>query len=201
MKLKQIYSKQILKLHLLKHKIHENGFSSDNSEFITNNTLNQTLINFKKILQIIFRYHIKNRRILFVGLPKKLELRIIKSTQHVAISDHFDLTNIFSVSSKIERSTDRKMQLSLVSFLLPKLSRKPDLIVLVSHKKTENFLKDCSTLKIPIINLDSDTDKSFVLNPTYSYKLGLRDRKITMINSNNIFFIGLNFLFKGNRQK
>ena len=80
MKLKTLQFKQILKLHLLKYRTYEQSLKNNNFNLVTELTLNQIIINFKKILQVIFQYHSQNKRILFIGIPKKLELKINKTT-------------------------------------------------------------------------------------------------------------------------
>ena len=76
MKLKKLPFKQILKLHLLKYRTYEQPIKNGNFNLITDLTLNKIIINLKKILQVIFQYHNMNKRILFIGVPKKLELKI-----------------------------------------------------------------------------------------------------------------------------
>lgn len=201
MKSKQFHFKQILKLYLLKHKIYESGSLDVNTGFIVDGTLNRTLINFKKILQIIFQFHIQNRRILFVGVPKKLELKINKLTQHTAIPSSFDVTRILSNNFMNTESIDRKLESNMANLSLSRLSRKPDLVVLVTHDKIENVLKNCFILKIPTIDLSSASNLSFTSNSAQTYRLRLGDEKTTTTYGNkNIFFIGLSFLFKIDRQ-
>ena len=201
MKSKQFHFKQILKLYLLKHKIYESGSLDVNTGFIVDGTLNRTLINFKKILQIIFQFHIQNRRILFVGVPKKLELKINKLTQHTAIPSSFDVTRILSNNFTNTESIDRKLESNMANLSLSRLSRKPDLVVLVTHDKIENVLKNCFILKIPTIDLSSASNLSFTSNSAQTYRLRLGDEKTTTTYGNkNIFFIGLSFLFKIDRQ-
>jgi hypothetical protein len=92
MKLRKLEFKQILKLHLLKHRTYEQPSIKNNSmSLITDLTLNETIFNLKKALQIIFQYHIRNKRILFVGVPTKLETKINKATNHVAISQDMNM--------------------------------------------------------------------------------------------------------------
>ena len=63
---------------------------------LTNTKLDQILISFKKALQVIFQYNQTNKRILFIGLPSKLELRINSMTQRVAISNSFNIQGLIS---------------------------------------------------------------------------------------------------------
>ena len=97
MKLRKLEFKQILKLHLLKHKTYEQPLVKNNDKnLVTDLTLNETIFNLKKALQIIFQYHTKNKRILFIGVPTKLESKINKTTNHVAIPQDLNIQGLIS---------------------------------------------------------------------------------------------------------
>ena len=79
MKLRKLEFKQILRLHLLKYRTYEQSTAKNNNiNPVTDLILNETVFNLKKLLQIIFQYHTRNKQILFVGLPTKLETKINK---------------------------------------------------------------------------------------------------------------------------
>lgn len=196
MKLKKVEFKQILKLHLLKHRTYEQPLKNNNFNLLTESTLNQIIINFKKILQVIFQYHNKNKRILFIGLPKKLELKVNKATNHVAVSDFFNVQGL--ISNKLNVKHENKDRLFGFKFLLPKLSKKPDLVVLVSHDKKQNILKECFVAKVPVINFETENDSKKIWS-VYSHKLQLSNN--SLVHNKNLFFIGLNFLFKISERK
>lgn len=189
MKLKKVEFKQILKLHLLKYRTYEQPIKNHNFNFVTDLTLNQGIINFKKILQVIFQYHTMNKRILFIGVPKKLELNINKATTHAAVTGDFNVQGMISNTSTI----NNKQRLFSVRSLLPKLSKKPDLVVLVSHNKKHNILKECYVAKIPVINFETDNNSKDIWS-IYSYKVQLNNKNLSY--NKNLFFIGLSFLFK-----
>src|SRR5210317_2626208 len=100
MKIKKFKSKQILKLHLLKSRVYEQIIKKKSSNVLNEMDLLQTITSFKKALQVIFQYHNADKRVLFVGVPKKLEVRINKQTKHVAVSNVFNLQGIISNYSK-----------------------------------------------------------------------------------------------------
>ena len=198
MKLKKLQFKQILKLHLLKYRTYEQPIKNNNFNLVTDLTLNQIIVNFKKILQVIFQYHSMNKRILFVGVPKKLELKINKATNHVAVSKDFNIQGIISNNfntNAISSKQENKHKLFSFKSLLPKLSKKPDLVVMVSHDKKQNILKECSVAKIPIINFETGNDSKDIWS-IYSHKVQLNNNNLSLIHNKNLFFIGLNFLFK-----
>ena len=189
MKSRQLDFKQILKLHFLKQRTHEQFFQNRESNLLTDKNLNQNLINFKKILQIIFQYHIHNKSILFIGVPQKLESQINRLTSHSSIPNYFEINGFFSTSFSKESK-----------FLFPKLKKTPDLVVLVSHEKSENFLKECFVAKIPVIDFTNDK-KVEIIKSISSYKLKLIAGNENRSQNNNLLFIGLNFLFKISKQK
>jgi hypothetical protein len=198
MKLKRLQFKQILKLHLLKYRTYEQSLKNNNFNLVTELTLNQIIINFKKILQVIFQYHSQNKRILFIGIPKKLELKINKTTNHVAVSKSFNIQGLISNNANVNmQNTKHENRHRLFGFksLLPKLSKRPDLVVLISHDKKQNILKECFVAKTPIINFETDNESKEIWS-IYSHKVQLNNNNSSLIHNKNIFFIGLNFLFK-----
>lgn len=199
MKLKKLEFKQILKLHLLKHKTYEQSLAKNNNmNLVTDLSLNETIFNLKKALQVIFQYHIKNKRILFIGVPTKLELKINKATNHVAIPQDLNIQGLISNrSNKNLMSTKQSNKQKTVKFksLLPKLSKKPDLVVVVAHEKVGAIHKECAVAKLPIINFRTE-DLSKETWSTYSYDLQLSHKNSSLTTDKNLFSIGLNFLFK-----
>ena len=199
MKLRKIEFKQILKLHLLKHRTYEQSFAkNNNTNLVTDLTLNETIFNFKKALQIIFQYHTRNKRILFIGVPTKLEAKINKTTSHVAVPQDLNIQGLISnQSNKNLTSTKQSSKQKTAKFksLLPKLSKKPDLVVVVAHEKIDAIYKECLVAKLPIINFKSEGISKETWS-TYSYDLQLSTKNSSLTADKNLFSIGLNFLFK-----
>ena len=199
MKLRKLEFKQILKLHLLKHRTYEQSLAKNNNmNFVTDLSLNETVFNFKKALQIIFQYHIKNKRILFIGVPTKLESKINRTTNHVALPQDLNIQGLISNRSNknlISAKQTNKQKTIKFKSLLPKLSQKPDLVVVVAHEKVEAIHKECAVAKLPIINFRTE-DLSKETWSTYSYDLQLSHKNSSLTADKNLFSIGLNFLFK-----
>ena len=199
MKLRKLEFKQILKLHLLKHRTYEQSSVKNNSKsLITDLTLNETIFNLKKALQIIFQHHTRNKRILFIGVPMKLEAKINKATNHVAIPQDMNIQGFISNSSnKNSMSVKQTSKRKTIKFksLLPKLAKKPDLVVVVAHEKTDAIYKECVVAKLPVINFKAE-DISKETWSTYSYGLQLTHNNSSLTTDKNLFSIGLNFLFK-----
>lgn len=183
MKLKKC--KQILKLYLLNLRTYENIYvKSINSGFLTDLNLIRIISNLKKALYTISEYHQLHKKILFVGLPKKLAFRINKFTYHTAVDSNQELQNIFlKVLNKP---------------LVLKLSKKPDLVVILRYGKTQDIIIKNNAAKIPVIN--------FILlreiNVNYNYDIIKNFSQNLVLTSNKtLFFLGLNFLFKRIKKK
>lgn len=196
MKINKVKSKQILKLHLLKSRIYEQIVKKNSSQLLTEIDLTQIIINFKKSLQLIFQYHSKNKKILFIGVPKKLEFKINRFTDHVAVSNVFNLQGIISNYSKnfdVEKLS--KLQSNNLNSFFPKLTKKPDLIVLFSHEKKQSIITESSLVKIPLIVFSQVTKlKKNELNSFYEVQGS--ENNFMSSSSKNFFYIGLNFIFK-----
>lgn len=199
MKLRKLEFKQILKLHLLKHRTYEQpSVKNNNMNLVTDLTLNETIFNLKKALQIIFQYHIKNKRILFVGVPTKLESKINRTTNHVAIPQDLNIQGLISNRSNknlISAKQINKQKTVQFKSLFPKLSKKPDLVVVVAHEKMDAIYKECAVAKLPIINFKTENTSKETWS-TYSYDLQLGNKNSSLTADKNLFSIGLNFLFK-----
>lgn len=191
MKLRKFKFKQILKLHLLNSRAYEYASKKTSFGLLTDFKLIQIISDFKKVLHVIFEYHQANKRILFVGVPNKLELKINRSTQHVAVDANFELQTIISNNLKVTDSfKSSKIHSKL---LMPKTAKKPDLIVLLAHEKKQNIIIESNIAKIPVIIFDSDGNIPFnLLQGSYN----LRGFGVSSTSEKNLFFLGLNFLFK-----
>lgn len=198
MKVKKFKFKQILKLHLLNSKAYEHALKKTNSGFLTDSNLTQVIGDLKKALHIIFEYHQADKIILFIGVPKKLEVKINKLTKHLAIPKTFELQGVISGNLKPSIvGRESKWALSNVhfKFLLPKLLKKPDLVVLFDHEKKQNIITESYVSKVPLINFDSKTvSKNLWVDNSYNLQ-GIGNAAMQTSNK-NLIFSGLNFLFK-----
>jgi ribosomal protein S2 len=191
MKIKKFKFKQILKLHLLKFKTYESFIKKSSPKLLMDRHLTQIIVNFKKVLKVIYQYNQTNKRILFIGLPKKLELKINKLTNHVAVPSGFEVQRI--LSNNFQYTKNKKEDLTSVysKQLFPKLSKSPDLVILVSHGKAQSIISESYYLKIPLIFFNGELDTITNVQTSVTYNV-----PITTTTNNTLFFIGLNFLFK-----
>jgi ribosomal protein S2 len=196
MKIKKVKIKQLLKLNLLKSKVYEQPIKKMKFNNLIDANLNQIVVDIKKVLQIIFQYHKAEKRILFLGLPYKLESRVNQLTKHIAIPKNFNIqgmiSNYNSKSFKSDRNSNQAWLKNSSKFLLPKLSKKLDLIVLFNHDNNETILSEAGVAKIPVIFFGT----TFGSQNSASYKVEGNFKNVLIGSNKNIFFIGLNFLFK-----
>lgn len=196
MKIKKVKIKQLLKLNLLKSKVYEQPIKKMKFNNLIDANLNQIVVDIKKVLQIIFQYHKAEKRILFLGLPYKLESRVNQLTKHIATPKNFNIqgmiSNYNSKSFKSDRNSNQAWLKNSSKFLLPKLSKKLDLIVLFNHDNNETILSEAGVAKIPVIFFGT----TFGSQNSASYKVEGNFKNVLIGSNKNIFFIGLNFLFK-----
>lgn len=203
MKIKKFKFKQILKLHLLNSKVYEHTSQKTKSGLLIDFNLTQAISDFKKALHIIFEYHQAGKNILFIGVPKKLELKINRTTNHLSVPKNFELQGVISnnfKSLKVEKGSKHVRSRVYFKSLLPKLTKKPDLVVLFSHEKKQNIIVESSVSKVPLINFESDTtSKNTWVDNSYNLQ-GFSDG-LGQTPNKNLFFLGLTFLFKTFRKK
>jgi ribosomal protein S2 len=204
MKTKKFKFKQLLKLHLLKSRVYEHPIKKTNFNDLIAANLDQIIVGIKRALQVIFQYHQINKRILFVGLPSKLELKINSSTRHIAIARSFNIQGLISnnnINSALNIQTLRHTSVKQSSALLTsKFAKKPNLIVLFDHDKSASILSEAWVAKIPVINFASKDSSRDCFTPA-AYFINGNFTSILSSFDKNIFFISLNFLFKNLNKK
>ena len=204
MKVKKFQSKQLLKLHLLKSRVYESPIKKMNFNDLKSTNLDQILVGVKKALQIIFQYNKANKCILFIGLPTRLELKINSLTRHIAVPSNFDIQGIISNTKTgllldIKNSTQNLIQRDSLS-LSPKLAKKFDLVVLFDHDKNYAVLSEAWSARIPTITFASSTNSANSV-ASNAYLINGNFKNILTAFDKNIFFVGLNFLFKNLRKQ
>lgn len=200
MKIRKVKIKQLLKLNLLKSKVYEQPIKKMKFDNLIDSNLNQIVTGIKKVLQIIFHYHQAEKRILFVGLPYKLELKVNQFTKHVAIPKSFDVQGVISnqnyKSFKPNKESNQSWLKEHSNFLLPKLAKKLDLIVIFEHSKSKAILSEAESIKIPVVSFGSDADSQ----TKALYNVEGNFKNVLSSSDKNIFFAGLSFLFKNSKK-
>ncbi len=198
MKINKFRSKQILKLHLLNSKMYECATKNGSSGFITDFNLTKVISDFKKALDVIFEYHQASKKILFVGLPKNLELKINRLTHHVAVNRDFELQSLLTNSSRSLKFPKTENQLPSKANLKPfasKFLQKPDLVVLLAHEKKQNIIVEKNLTKIPLIVFSSENNFR-ISSPSSFYNIAGFNENLISTSEKSLLFLGLNFLFK-----
>lgn len=198
MKIAKFKFKQIVKLHLLNSRAYEYATQNINSGFLTEFSLTQGVSDFKKALHIIFQYHKANKKILFVGVPKSLEERINHRTHHAAVNQNFELQGVLfnNLSSlKFGKVTTRSFSKFYVTSLIPKLAKKPDLVVIFSHEKKQTLISESNIAKVPVVVFEST--KSLSTSEYASiYKVRNLGENLTSTSEKSLLVSALNVLFR-----
>ncbi len=198
MKITKFKFKQILKLHLLNSRAYEYATQKVNSGFLTDFSLTQVISDFKKALHIIFKYHKANKKVLFVGVPKKLEEKINRRTHHVAVDQNFELQGVVSnnlSSSKFGKLAKHSLSKIYIKSLIPKLTKKPDLVVIFSHEKKPSLILESNIAKVPVVVFESAKSLS-IRESNNLYTVGSLGGNSRSISERSLLISGLNFLFK-----
>jgi len=190
----KINSKKIFKLHLINSKTYEQPMKKKMFNSLPNIAIRDIMLNFKKSLNLIFKYHKNNKRILFIGNPKVIEDKINNNTIHASVSNYDTTTlnkgvitnNLIANSVKLNKCLFKDNK-----FILSKLLKKPELIVIFKQQQNNNLFKDSKVLKIPVIEFNCNLNRN---NWDYNYSipgnLNLTENKMI----NNIYFIIFNSL-------
>lgn len=204
MKTKKFKFKQLLKLHFLKSRVYEHAIKKTNFNVLIDANLDQVLVGVKKALQVIFQYNQTKKHILFIGLPSKLESKINSLTGHMAVPNSFNIHGIISNNHAhlllAGKSSIKALSKKNSTIFSPKLAKKPDLIVLFDHEKSYSVVSEAWIAKIPIITfgVNNDSTDLFMNNP-YCINGNFKSALVTF--DKNIFFVGLNFLFRNLKNK
>lgn len=193
MKIEQIILKKnkLLKLNFLKAKLYK-------KLYINNINTNEIIIKLKQSLQIIYKYHINNKKILFVGFSPNIINKfkyILKDTDHVLIPK-FIWPNGILTNKKTEIDSVNKNQFSTskqLSDILYKFNKKFDLIVILDSSYEENILNESYNSKIPTIYLSNYLNK-FFFEPSYKIigNINFSGKNF----KNNFLYLILHSLFK-----
>ena len=190
----KINSKKIFKLHLIKSKIYEQPLKKKTFKSLPNVAIRDIMLNFKNSLNLIFKYHKNNKRILFIGNPKIIEDKINNTTIHTSIANYDKniLNNGLITNNFIANSIKlNKYLFKNNKFILSKLLKKPELIVIFKQQHNNQLIKESTVSKIPIIEFNHNLKRNnWQYNYTIPGNLNLTESKIV----NNIYFIIFNSL-------
>mmetsp|Transcript_19518 Transcript_19518/g.33378 ORF Transcript_19518/g.33378 Transcript_19518/m.33378 type:complete len:212 (-) Transcript_19518:53-688(-) len=191
MKIKNIKTNHIklTKLQLIKSKNYKN----------TENRVNSFTTEFylKKSLNIIYKYHINNKKIIFIGVPTSIQKQfksILKKTKHIFLTKNIWVSGI--ITNKIPITKNLKTNLKKNTLKLLNINTRPCLIVLFDEPQENKVIQESKKLQIPLISLNS---RFFNQNPVL-YKIP-GNFNFLKHPVNNIFFLILMSVFKKTRIK
>lgn len=186
------YQSKLIKLKLIKTKI----YKKNDNNFIK---IEDIISRLKKALHIIYKYHINNKRISFIGtslyLDEKLK-SLLKNTKHTYIPESAWMNGIFTNQqscfrylSKNQKSINRK-----IYTILFKTKKKSDLIIIMDSSVNLNALNEGYLTRTPIISLNLNFLDN--LDVKSSYKIPGNFKFTNKKIRNNFFYSMLEAIFK-----
>lgn len=179
---------QLIKLKLIATKIKKNNNNCLKFNF------ENIICRLKKGLHIVYKYHIKNKKILFIS-NKNLNIiktkikKLLKLTKHVFINEYMWFNNkIFNTQHSISNFSQKILQNNILNF-----KTKNNLILMLNNQINKNIINENYKFKIPIVSLKNSLN---IFNFKLSYKIPgnffFENKKI----KNNFFFILLKVILK-----
>jgi ribosomal protein S2 len=160
--IKSTKSNKVFSLKLIKNKAYQ-------SEINTN--FNEIKLKLKKILKVIFKFFLANKKILFLGVHHMLNgfiLKLIKNTRHTYVPNNVLFKGVLTNTNLVLKSLVLYKGLGKFTKPLFNLKLKPDLILVMNEQlQSDNELL---SLKVPTISFSN-------LNKFYDYKTGLPNNK------------------------
>lgn len=193
MKLKDIVFKRskLIKLQLIKFKVYKQFQDSANK-----NRVEDYELHFKKVLQVIYKYHYHNKKIFFIGLSQKIKKnydKLWQNTNHLFIPESTwvkgILSNKVSTFKYLHQQVNTEKNTNLKTLFT--VQQKPDLILIFDKEVESEAFQEALTLKIPIIAITNTLKrKEKVLYSIYG-NLQFLKKKLS-----NIYVLLLNSILK-----
>lgn len=184
-------SNKLIYLNILKSKSHKK-FHLTNLK----NSTRQTELYLKKAAQVIYRYHIFGKRILFLGFPLNFQ-HSLKKTKHVLIPESNWLNGI--ITNQILRfnysltKQQKRLPFKVIKLLL-QLKKKIDLIVVFNLNENFNAVNESYVSRIPVIGGSKSLN---ICDEKVTYKI-LGEFKFTndKLVTSNFFVSMIRMVFK-----
>lgn len=189
--IKPIYKNKLTELQILKSRIYKK-----NDELKTDT--NKIQLYLKKIMHLIYEFHVTNKKILFLNFPEKFEKKItrsLKQSHHIFINNENFLNGIIS-NQKISLQQSNQLQKLIKNNLKNKIPIKKfiDLIIIFNPVSELNSDKKLYISQIPTITINENLNNN--LNLKQNYKLIGNFKFIEKQISNNICLSILKAIFK-----
>nr|YP_009167312.1 ribosomal protein S2 [Fistulifera solaris]ALG35780.1 ribosomal protein S2 [Fistulifera solaris] len=187
MKIKRIQQRRnkLVKLKLIQTKIYTK------EQYLENIKIEDIEYRLKKICYLIYKYNVFNKRILFVGLPFNITLKLqelIKNTKHIFIPNSVWLNGAISnkntnFSNLLKNKNTTKNQ---ISELLFQLKKNIDLVIVINNSDNSNdVLNEGYVARIPVIMLNTNLNICF---NKPSYKVPGNFKFVNKKTRNNLFY-------------
>jgi ribosomal protein S2 len=178
------YTNKLIKLKLIQTKTYIK------KQYINNLKLEDIQYRLKKIFYIIYKYHVYNKKILFIGTPFDINYQIsnlLKTTNHIFVPNSIWIKGILSNKKLCFKHLlkDEKNSKNKISELLLKLKKNVDLIVILKELNNEDILNEGYVARIPVIVLNNNFNA--ILNKP-SYKVPGNFNFIAKKIRDNLFY-------------
>lgn len=188
---------KLIKLRLIQTKIYK-------KKPVNSVKINDVIPRIKKAIFLIYRYHINNKRVLFIGTPLNLNKKfkkLFEKTNHIFIPESIWVSGIltnkescFKNLKKNRNSIDNKVLKSL----LP-LKKQSDLIVILGNFSNPSVIKEAFKTETPTIILNQNPN---TIVERYGYTIPGNFTFTKKKIKDNFFYSVLNTTFKkANRVK
>jgi ribosomal protein S2 len=134
-------------------------------------------LHLKRALQIVYKYHISHKKILFIGIPKNFQKKfsnLLRNTKHITIPKSVWINGVLSNRSAIFRHLYLKRQKNIEKknrlqnktiYFLMSVIKQPNLIIIFNQNLEKNAITETYKLKLPIITLNNNI--FFDTKPSY----------------------------------
>ena len=187
------YQVKLLKLKLLKTKMHKN---QKNFDYLLLKNMETKL---KKALHVIYKFHATNKKILFIGNSFKLNSRIkqlLKNKKHKLIPESIWMNGIMTNAKFSFKHLKKQHALKndKTSKVLFNLKNQTNLIIVLNEKRNLTPLMESSLKRIPTVSLNTNYNITNFNLSTYKAPGDYTFTKQKV--RDNIFFTLLNSLLK-----
>ena len=187
MKIKKIPQRRnkLVKLKLIQTKIYTK------EQYLENIKIEDIEYRLKKICYLIYKYNVFNKRILFVGLPFNITLKLqelIKNTKHIFIPNSVWISGAISnkntdFSNLLKNKNTTKNR---ISELLFQLKKNIDLVIIINDSDNSNdILNEGYVARIPVVMLNTNLNICF---NKPSYKVPGNFKFVNKKIRNNLFY-------------
>jgi ribosomal protein S2 len=161
--IKSTKSNKVFSLKLIKNKAYQ-----------IDTNFNGIKLKLKKILKVIFKFFLANKKVLFLGVNRMLNsfiLKLIKNTRHTYVPNNVLFKGVLTNTNLVLKSLVLYKGLGKFTKPLFNLKLKPDLIVVMDHQPQSD--QELLSLKVPTISFSH-------FNKFYDYKTGLLNNKVNL---------------------